>query len=186
MHPKTRLVGAVLLSLGAFVSLQAQSTTQPTPDGKTMTDALKLRGDMGDAVAKGSEKPDAAITRLRAQASPTGLKIDHDADFAFAAIDVGQRLLAADKPAEAGQFFREAEISLTAVLGRTPDTKVQDKTQFLAQRAFIRAKFLSEPVLAKADLDAAQLLKPDDSYLQTLRSELTKDKAAFFTTTPKG
>jgi hypothetical protein len=176
---------ALVEQLPAETAAKAPPTVAPDTT-KALTDALKLRVDMAGAVTNGSEKPDAAIARLQASASPTGLKLEHDADFAMAAIDVGHRLVAMGKPTEAGQFFQKAESSLTAVLSRTLDTDVAGKVQYLANRAFIRAKFLNEPILAKKDLDAALLLKPDDCYLQSLRNELTKDKAAYLNSTTNG
>ena len=104
---------------------------QTAPDAKTLTDASKLRGDMADAVGSGAEKTEAALVRLKKEKSPTGLKIDADADFAFAAIDIGRRLLATGKPAEAEKFFAEAEKSLDFVVKKTPDSAARDKAQYL-------------------------------------------------------
>ncbi|MDE2107502.1 MAG: hypothetical protein KGL39_60470 [Patescibacteria group bacterium] len=146
---KCALAGA--LTLGVQLPAQVAANTPTTPatatavaaSAKAMGDGMQLRGDMAGTVASGSEKPGAAIARLKANASPSGLKIDHDADFAFAAIDVGKRLIAAGKATEAEQFFLEAEKSLSLVVGKTPDTSAQDKAMFLEKLAWIRRRYPS-------------------------------------------
>jgi hypothetical protein len=150
-----------------------------------MTAALQLRRDMAIRVATGTENPAAALTRLRTQASPSGLGIDSDADFAFAAMDVGHRLAAANKPAEAESFFRETEKSLTTMIQKTPDNAARDKAQYLSARANIRARYLSEAVAAKTDIDEAIRLRPDDAYLKQLRVVLASERAEFFKATPR-
>ena len=104
---------AVLSTLCLAVTGMAQSTAFDTA---TMTAALSLREDVAKAVREKRDPVAGALARLKAAASPSGLKLDRDTDFALAAVDVGQRLLAAGDPESAEPFFREAEKSLDAVI----------------------------------------------------------------------
>jgi hypothetical protein len=185
MDSKISLGGAVLIALAAFVQLPAQSA-QPAPGGKAMTDAVKLRADTAVAVANGNETAAAAINRLKAVDSPSGLKTDHDADFAFAAMDVGQRLVATRKVAEAEMFFQEAEKSLAIVVAKTPDADAANKAMLLQNLAFIRGNYLNKAVQARADIEAAIKLQPDDKNLQRFRDSLAKDQADVFYDKRKG
>ena len=173
--------GILLLALSLPGILSAQSV----PTLQTMNEALKLRSDMAAAIVQGSEKPAAALTRLRGQASPSGLKTDAAADFGFAAIDMGHRLIAAGKPAEAELFFQAAEKSLMMFLRKTPDTEAQQKAQCLQQLAFIRGRYLNNPAQARADLEQAITLLPDDKTLQAARDHLASERAEHFKTQPK-
>jgi len=149
-----------------------------------MTDALKLRSNMIAGIIQGTEKPAAAILRLQANSSPSGLKIDHDAELAFAAIDIGQRLIAAGKPIEAELFFRLAEKSLVIMTNKTPDTAASEKGQYLSHLALIRTHYLNNAAQAKLDLDAAQKLLPGDKYLDSLRSALGSQHGDVFNANP--
>ena len=160
-------------------SVEAQTDSLPG----ALRDAIKLREDMAGAIAAGGQKADEALLQLKAQPSLFG---DSDASLALAAADVGQRLWAAGKAAEAGVFLRAAEASLAQKIDRTPDASAPEKAQYLAMRAFLRARHLNEAALAKADLDAAEKLAPNDPYLTSLRSSLASDKAEQFRDTPKG
>jgi hypothetical protein len=73
-------------------------------DTATMTAALSLREDVAKAVREKRDPVAGALARLKAAASPSGLKLDRDTDFALAAVDVGQRLLAAGDPESAEPF----------------------------------------------------------------------------------
>ena len=149
-----------------------------------MQAGLTLRSDAAAAITAGSEKSAPVLARLKAHASPSGLKIDKDADFAFAAIDVGQRLIAAGKATEAEEFFREAEKALEKVVKKTPDSAAQDKVQFLSALAMIRSRYLNNATQAKADLDEAIKLKPEDKHLESLRGTLGKEHGHTFTERP--
>ncbi len=150
-----------------------------------MTAAVKLRSDMADNIVKGLEDPGAAITRLRAQDSSSGLKIGGDIDFALAAIDVGHRLIPAGKPAAAGQFFQEAEKSLVAALKKTPATQPRDQAELLKQLAFIRGFYLNNAAQAKADIEQALALQPGNQNLQEVRNNLARGNAEIFKDQPK-
>ncbi len=167
----------VLLVLSATVRLAAQSLAA---DAQSMTDALKLRGDMAVAIRQGGETPESAISRLKTHGSPSGQNIDRDAGFAYAAMDVGQRLLAADKAVEAEKFFQEAEKALDKVIKKTPDSAARDKTQFLSALAHIRGNFLNKPREARADLETALRLQPNDEHLKQSLDVLANKNAEHF------
>lgn len=141
-------------------------------DAATMKAALALREDTVKAVREKRDTVGGALARLKVQASPSGLRLDRDADFAFAAIDVGQRLVADGDPESAEKFFREAEKSLVAVIRKTPDSAARDKAAFLHKRALVRSQFLGKAKEAKADLDAALALRPDDKHLRRQKERL--------------
>jgi len=151
-----------------------------------MIDALKLRGDLSNAVLRGETDTDSAIARLRSANLPSGLQIDTDAGFAYAAIDVGQRLLVLRKPAEAEQFFLAAESSLAELVQRTDDTQAQGKAQFLRKLSYIRGNYLKEAPQALIDIDQAIALQPDDKGLQRAKAALAKFNAPISLPNSKG
>jgi len=165
------------VSLAAQVAANAPTNTDQSAALQLMTDALKLRTDLAATVVAGAEPVETSIGRLRSGFSPSGLKIDPDADFAFAAIDVGHRLIAARKPAEAEQFFAEAETAMVSMIQKTPDSAAAEKAMYLQELARIRIRFLNKVVDGKADLAAALKLQPNDKNLQRFRNDLLKDKA---------
>lgn len=184
MHPQIRFLVAALC-LSALAPLHAQVTQADVKDAaKVMSDAAVLREDIADSITKGSSLSTDRIAQLKGTANASGLKIDSDADFAFAALDVGQRLIAAGKPAEAEAFFREAEKSLDKIVKKTPDTAANDKVQFLSALALLHARYLNNAAQAKADLDAAIKLKPDDKHLEGLRGTLGKEHGEVFNERP--
>ena len=164
----------------------AKTTAQVQADLKLFTDAQKLRDDSATAISNGAETPDSIMARLQASDSPTGLKIDHDADFAFAAIGIGQRLIAARHPAEAEKLFLEAEKRLVLAVQNTPDKTPQIKAQFLTKLSFIRGNYLGNAVQAKADIEQAIALQPDDKDLQQMKATLLSGNAELFKNQPQG
>lgn len=157
--------------LAATFVLSVISNAQETTGARTierdvaiMQEALALRRDMAGAVAQGAEKPEAALDRLRKASFPSGLKISADAGFAYAAIDLGHRLLLRN-PAEAELFFRAAEDALDGEVKRTADTEAKDKAQHLQSLAMIRGNYLNKAEQAQADMAAALKLQPEDKYL---------------------
>lgn len=194
MHSKFLPAGVSLLALCASVQLIAQAlptnqtvATAPTdPSLDPLLNALQKRKDLAASIGSGAATSDAALVQLKTLTLPAGLQGDPDADFANAAIDVGQQLMVAGKPADARKFFLAAEASLTLLIGRTADTAVQAKVQYLSIRAYIRAQFLSEEPLAKADLGAALKLTPGDPSLISLQNLLASQKAQQFQNTPQG
>jgi hypothetical protein len=158
--------------------LAAQTPTAPTattPAFNLMIAAQQVRSDMVAGIVKGSEPPDAALARLKGLPLPMKVSIDPTADFGYAAIDVGHRLMAAGRPAEAEAFFRAAERALAAVVLKTPDTQAWDKAQILQQLSLIRGRYLKDVVQAKADLDQAMALQPNDPLLRQLSALLVKE-----------
>lgn len=165
-----------IVSLTASSALRAETNKT----SNSSADAAQVRADLVSSLVKGIDSADSGLDRLKSLASPSGLNVDHDADVAFAAIDVGQRLLVERKPAIAEIFFREADRSLTAVIERTSDQSARDKAQYLSARAHVRAKFLGQVTDARADIDAALALQPDDAYLKQLNWTLGGKEATAF------
>ncbi|MBI3886694.1 MAG: hypothetical protein HY302_13330, partial [Opitutae bacterium] len=88
--PMTK-VSVIAVFLALFVPLSAQFAKIPaTPaelEFRLAQEALTVRGDAAAAISGGAEKSATVIARLKTHDSPSGLKIDKEADFAFAAID---------------------------------------------------------------------------------------------------
>lgn len=142
--------------------------------------ALKLREEVVGAVRAKRELPEAALAKLRSHTSPSGLKIDGDADFALAAIDVGQRLISEGNPEAAETFFREAAKALDFAIRKTPDTAAASKAMFLRKRAWVRSHFLGQPNDALRDLESALVLQPEDPQLLKARERLAKEHGPDF------
>ena len=170
---KVRLLVCLFATTAIAALAQNKSETDP------LAEAITLRQDLTAAILKGDERPATAMARLRGHASPSGLKVDREADFALAAIDVGQRLLCVGKGTEAEQFFLAAEKSLILAIGNTKDKEAQEKALYLQQLAFIRANFLNETEAAFDDLESAIQLQPDDKQLRDMKQNFARDKAEF-------
>lgn len=176
------LLSAALVA-GVSVCLPAQSKLDAAAVGRIqsqMSAALTLREQAAAAVAQGREKPAAAIARLGVAATSSGLELPADANLAVAATDVGHRLIALRRPAEAELFFKAAETALTAAV-KLPKASAAEKARYLGQRASLRANFLNAPTQAKADIEAAIALQPDDAGLQTARRLITAGRHDVFT-----
>jgi hypothetical protein len=180
MLSSLRYVGAALL----VFSLRSLVLAQAGFDAQAVADAVALRQAMVDNILNGSEKPAAALDRLKALRSPSGLKIDREVDIAMGAIDVGHRLIASGRPAEAELFYRAAERSLTALVDKTPDSQAQAKAQYLENLSFIRAHCLNDVAQARLDIERAIALQPDDNRLQSARQNLAREHAEFFKNPP--
>jgi len=124
-------------------------------------DALQLRADMADAVGRGTEKAEAALARLKQFERPMGHKADRDADFAFASLDIGQRLSGTGKSMAAEVFFKAAEVALETSLKKNPESEPSERAQLWQQLALIRSQFLGKATQAKADLDEALRSSPE-------------------------
>lgn len=189
---KKALLSALTSVLSFVVTLSAQvpadSAISPSvaDTNRSLADGLKLRSDAVASIASGESKPEQVIERLKLDGSPTGLKLDPDADFALAAIDVGQRLVTLKKPAEAEKFFHEAERSLEQVLRKTPDSASQDKALLLRKLAFIRSQYLNKVAQAKSDIEQAIKLQPDDKGLKRAKEMLPNDSAELLKNKIKG
>lgn len=176
MHSKRISIRAVLIALCLSVQLIGQNI----PDFKLWAAAQKLREDTAVAVANGGEKPSTALAKLKGSKVPFGLTLDHDADFAFAAVDVGHRLLALRKPVEAEQFLVEAEDAFYSSIRKTDDRSAHEKAMFLQQLAFIRGRYLNKVAQAKTDLEQAIALQPDDLNLQKAKDTLVNQNPEIF------
>jgi hypothetical protein len=177
MHPKILFS---VVALAVFPALQAQ--TSPAI-GTSSNDALKARADLVTSLANGSISLDSALTDLKSQVGPFP---GGNANYAIAAIDLGERLLVAHKATEAEAFFREADKVLSGLIAQTSDKSARDKVQYLSARAHVRANFLNQAADAKADMDAALKLQPDDAQLQSMRRNLAGARSAVFSEQPKG
>lgn len=149
-----------------------------------MRDALKVREDMVDDIRRGNKGSKGALAELKALRSPSGLGREADAEVAFAAADVGRRLVAAEKAEEAEEFFREAEKAFEKLIKVTPDTESVEKARLLAELATIRVRYLNAAAAGKANIDAAIKLQPDDVRLQRVRDRLGSGNGAVFTEIP--
>ncbi len=117
--------------------------------------------------------PAEAITHLQTGAA-SGLQLDKDADFAYAAIDVGRRLMGAEQPGAAVVFFQAAEPALAQAANRAP--QAAEKAGHLQNLATIRAEYLGKQVQARADMDEAMRLQPNDEYLRQSRAQMERGK----------
>ena len=157
----------------------ATQGTSPDPQVTTAVQAtaLNFRSDMAAGVGNGTETPEAAVIRMKAQSGPSGLQIDPAADFAYAAIDVGQRLITLGKPAAAETFFKAAEQSLASLASSTADAQAQAKAQYLRKLCLIRGKYLNEAAQAKLDIAQALTLQPGDKGLLRAQQTLANSHA---------
>lgn len=175
------LAGA--LPLGLSVAAEGVSPLVPVSTDAAVPAllvALQFRVELAAGIVSGQENAAAALTRLHAAPAPSGLAVQADADFGFAAIDIGERLAAAAKFAEATLFFRDAEISLDRAVAATPDLRAGEKALYLRKLALIRGRYLQAAAQAKADLDRALALQPEDKALQHAREMLARTNAEYF------
>lgn len=147
--------------------------------------ALQWRENLAKLVASQNLSSAEAIAQLRARNSASGLSLEPAADFAFAAIDVGQRLIAATKAREAEPFFLAAEQSLAAVVLATTDRQAREKSIYLRKLALIRGRYLKKPDQAKRDIEQAIVLQPEDKELQRAKDFLARSTAQVFSSAPK-
>lgn len=165
------------VSLSAQVNGKVGDDTAASATAKRTVDALKRRADIANAVLSGETKSEMAVDQLRGEISASGFQLEADADLGLAAFDIGQRLLAAHKGADAEKFFRASEAALSLVLGRAGRSTAREKAQYLQIRAVIRANYLNMASEARADLDAALQLTPEDKNLSQLRRLIPADAA---------
>lgn len=147
---------------------------------KTMQAALAFRVEMASAIIRKTETPAGALDRLRARAGASGLALAGEADFALAVLDVGHRLLASDRPEAAEVFFRAAEQAFATAARQTPDDQVREKVGFLQKLALVRGKYLNQAAQARADIDEAIRLQPEDPALRQVRSQLARGQGETF------
>jgi hypothetical protein len=159
------LLASALTSLAQPVSLES------------MLAAAKFRSDLAKAVAANEQTPGHALAQLRTRDRASGLALERDADLGTAALEVGHRLLALEKPEEAAAFFRTAEQSFEQALNRTSRGQAKERAGHLAKLALIRANYLNKVAQAGEDIDEAILLQPENKELPGLRAQLTAGKS---------
>jgi hypothetical protein len=187
---KSRSIALCFLFIGSILAAQTPPSTYtapaitaaatPGPSLSSLAAAQKVRSALVTSIVNGSVQVDTALAQLKGLTAPMGLPVDPAADLGFAAIDVGHRLLAAGKPAEAEKFFRAAEVSLAAVVLKTPDMQAWDKAQYLQQLSLIRSHYLNNAVQAKGDIEQAIALFPNDLSLQQARALLISEHSNLF------
>jgi hypothetical protein len=185
---KSRPIALCFLFIGGLLSAQTQTaataatTTAPmTPSLTALVTAQQVRSVLVASIVNGSMQANAALVQLQGLTAPMGLPVDPAADFGYAAIDVGHRLIAAGSPVAAGVFFRAAETSLASVVLQTPDAQAWNKAQFLQQLALIRDHYLNNPVQAMADIKQAIALQPNDAWLQQEKAMFVNEHGDLFT-----
>lgn len=147
--------------------------------------AISFRADMADAIATLRENPNAALARLQKAEEIKGLSAEPDADLAVSALDVGHRLISLGHPSAAEAFFRLADEALTKVLSQQKAAfGDKERVQYLKYRAHLRGDFLNRQALARADIDAAVSLQPDDKSLEETRARLAGGHGEEFKSTP--
>lgn len=152
-----------------------------------MSSALEYRAQLALAVAKNQEAADAALLRLSAHRDASGFVLaSADADLGYAALDVGRRLISLKRPDAAEVFFRAAEQALAqaARQAATPE-QAHDKAQYLQKLATVRATYLNQAVQAKADIDEAIRLQPEDKSLVEARQRLARGRPEAFKETAR-
>jgi hypothetical protein len=182
LKAKSRLIQlmvAVVLPWGqpsALAQTADRDAVAPSP-ARLLDTAANFRAALAKALADGTLKPADALQQLAAKADAMGLGLPAAQDRAAALLDVGHRLLAAGHPQEAEAFFSAAEISLSAAIELLADDNAAVKAQLLAQRAFVRERYLNQAAGAEADLERAVTLQPEDRRLQRKRDQLPPAKA---------
>ncbi len=148
----------VLLALLGVAAAQAQSSS-----AVDLLAALRLREQIAAEITTSKSSAPATLARLRTPGAIPSVVGDREEDFALAAGDIGRRLLAAEKPAEAEEFFRAAEVALTAALAKAQG---KERARPLAARALLRARFLGNPDGGKKDIAEALEIAPEDEGLK--------------------
>lgn len=148
-----------LFALFGAVAATAHSSVPPVD----LLAALRLREQIAAEITTGKSSAAAALARLRAPGTMPSVVGDREEDFALAAGDIGRRLLATEKPAEAEEFFRAAEVALTAALAKAQG---KERARPLAARALLRARFLGDPDGGKKDIAEALEIAPEDDGLK--------------------
>jgi hypothetical protein len=144
----------------------AESATSP------LLEALKMREQLAVAVMGGGEDFESALERLRDHPAPTGLGLGRETEYALAVVEIGQRLIAADRPKEAEAFFREGEEALGAALGNLRADDRHERIMVLRNRAMVRSRYLGKGAEAKADFAEAIALRPEDKAIVRQRDLL--------------
>lgn len=170
---KRLLTSLAILLLISAISIAAQTTSL-----ETMRAARELRQELSLSVSQGAQTSGKALATLRSTKGASGRAGSADADLAFAALDIGYRLMALERPDAAEDFFRAAAQSFAVELNRT--TPAKERAQLLQQLALIRGRFLGKIDQAKADIDEAIRLQPSDTSLKETRALLARGHGEHF------
>lgn len=181
---KSRILSHAVLLAALAASALTAAAQQPV-SLETMKAALQFRADLVAAVGRDAETPASALQRLRDNGSASGLATARDVDLGYAALDVGHRLLALRRPDAAEVFFRAAEEGFELASNRTPRTLAREKAQYLEKLAVVRGNYLNKIAQAKADIDEAIQLQPNDKSLGESRSLLARGRGEQFKETGK-
>ncbi len=149
--------------LAADEKKEALAETQA--EKSPLLEASKMREQLATAIMRGGEDIVSALVRLRAHPAPTGLGLSRESEYAFAVVEIGHRLIAANRPKEAEAFFREAEAALGRALEPVSEEKTHERVLILRKRALVRSQFLGKGIEAKADLKEAIRLRPEDQSI---------------------
>jgi hypothetical protein len=141
-----------------------------TTDAQAFAEAAQRRARLADAVTCRTLTPAQAVDELKHDA-PRPWALDADIDFALAAISVGESLVGRGEFDAAEPFFRAAEPALAATGQRS--AKTGEQVLCLKELAWIRSHYLNQEAQAKADIEAACRLSPQNQYLRLLRERLT-------------
>ncbi len=164
--------------LAAVSATLALTSPAQTTSIEAMTAARSLRQELALAVSQSAQSSSKALALLRGNKGASGRAGSSDADFAYAALDVGYRLMALERPEAAEDFFRAAELSFAAELNRT--AQARGRAELLHQLAILRGRFLGKIAQAKADMDEAVRLQPNDVGLREARAGLARGRGEFF------
>jgi hypothetical protein len=127
--------------------------------------ALQARDNAVQAVLKGRTS-DEGIGLLRGSVTAAPGTAKSSLQFAWAAIDVGSRLVEAIKPKEALAFFTAAETALVAAAAGFSDKESNDHAQALYALAHVRSVYLHKYVEADDAFQEASRLAPDDETIK--------------------
>lgn len=165
MKPFRILVHSAIIALFvATASAQRESPAGADARGAALLAGVNFRSGLAREIVAGKATAADGVRLLAGERNLMGWNFVPEFDYALAATDVGQRLIAAGKLAEAELFFFAAEKALTPAIENAREDG--EKSDLLAQRAFLRANFLNKRAEARSDLEAASKLKPDDVWLK--------------------
>lgn len=177
-------VGRKALILFFAAALPIAGLAATSADVAPIIAAAKMRAELAADVSNGRASAMQALSQLRADASPRGLKLDAETEYALAAIDVGRRVLIGGKYGEAEACFKEAETILEKLVKSKTEETPAKRVQWLTELATIRVSYLDKAQEAKADFDEAIALQPDDVHLRRTRDHLGGEKGKVFGNKP--
>ncbi len=134
--------------------------------------ALRFREEVAGALLKGDENLESALKRLRGNPAPTGQGLSRETEYAFAVVEIAQRLGAAGRLVEAESLFREGEQALGAALGNLRSDDIHERVLVLRKRAMVRSYHLGKGSEAKADFEEAIKARPNDKTIVRQRDLL--------------